>query len=127
MFKDTQRELQRLDAQLRSEEEPGKAAPEFDEDDDTDALDELLGDGTRAETDGAYVYQNYSNRYGRDVRNFANNYRAANTDHLDTDLDEFSDAVQEPEKENLTGLAFTAMILAGGVIILLALWLAKFF
>ena len=40
---------------------------------------------------------------------------------------EFSDAVQEPEKENLTGLAFTAMILAGGVIILLALWLAKFF
>ena len=123
MFKDTERELERLDEELRAEE----LTEETEELTDEDLAELLAEDDQRIGGDGPHVYKNYSNRYGADLRNYASGYRAANTDVTDTDLEEFSEAVRKPPKENLTGLAFTAMILAGGIIIVLVWWLVKFF
>ena len=41
------------------------------------------------------MYQNYSNDYGRSLRNFASGYQAYNTDDTDVDLDEYCDQVQK--------------------------------
>lgn len=123
MFKDTERELERLDGELRAEEQPEELT-----DEDLAELEALLEeDDQKIGGSGPYVYKNYSNRYGADLRNYASGYRAANTDVTDTDLEEFSKAVEKPRKENLTGLALTALILAGGIIIVLVWWLVKFF
>lgn len=150
MFNDRDRELERLsEALLRADEDD--ESPEDDEDeegcddedyddegydeedydeedyDDEDDEDEevvppeYIYDDTRA-AQGPAVYQNFSNGYGRNLRNFASGYRAYNSDDCDEDLDAFSQEVYEepPEKSNL-GLVITACVLATilGVVALL--------
>lgn len=120
MHKDTQEALRRLDEQLRSQElETAEPVPEEPDEADEDWFDDDTCDNL--------VYENYSNHYGRDLRNYANNYGIRNTDVTDVDLEEFSEAIQGESQENLAGLAFTAMILAGGIIILLVMWAVKYF
>ena len=51
----------------------------------------------------------------------------ANTDRLDSDLDTFSQQVESPKKENLTGLVVAALLLTAGIFGLLAWWLLRFF
>ena len=119
MFRDQEEELQRLQQELLAQEEP--ETEEEDEDLLEDAeLDALLKD-TRPSED-RMIYQNYSNGYGKDLRNYASGYQAYNTDNLDTDLDEFSRQVREPQRKN--GPLVAAMLLAVAILVVVCwiLW-----
>lgn len=118
MWRDAEEELQRLEAELLAEEEPVE-----EEDLLEDALlDELLQD-TRAENVG--VYQNFSNDYGKKLRNYASGYKAYNSDKTDEDLECYSETVREPEK-GITGLVITAIALTLGILAVLAWWLLRY-
>lgn len=136
MFKDTDQELARLEAELLKEEETDEFYPEETEDYDPEEENfypeeepeaepvEYDYEDTRA-ADGPAVYQNYSNDYGRNLRNFASGYRAYNSDECDEDLDAFSEDVYDAQPESGNhGLLITACILAailGGVVLYLLL------
>ena len=134
MFKDTDQELARLEAELLKVEEPDTdyaedLEEEYEEDyedqyeEAEEELPEYYYQDTRA-ADGPGVYQNYSNDYGRNLRNFASGYQAYNTDDCDEDLDEYSDDVQSgaPERGNNVLLALAcALTLAGAAALLLLL------
>ena len=131
MFNDAKRELERLSEELLREEEdeeiPEDSEEEeyydeedFDEEDydeedfdeEDDAPPEYIYEDTRA-AQGPAVYQNYSNGYGRNLRNYASGYRAYNSDDCDEDLDAFSEDVYDAEDERSnTGLIVTACVLA---------------
>ena len=86
MYRDKQEELERLEKELLAEEEPENEedmAEAFEEEEDF-----AIGDAPA-------VYQNYSNNYGKDLRNFASGYQAYNADKVDTDIEEFSQEVLE--------------------------------
>ena len=143
MFKDTDEALARLAEELLKAEDETEAEEvyeeeeyeedydedfeedyeeEYEEDQEEDEVPpEYIYDDTRAAR-GPAVYQNYSNDYGRNLRNYASGYRAYNADDCDEDLDTFSQEVYEepPEKSNL-GLVITACVLATilGVVALL--------
>lgn len=102
MFRDTSEELARLEAELLAQEEPEEPVydeeyedEEFPADDDED--EEWEYEDTRP-ANGPAVYQNYSNDYGKNLRNYASGYRAYNTDHTDEDLERYSQQVQEPKR-----------------------------
>ena len=138
MFKDADRELARLEAALleAEEEEAFDEAEdpeeeyeeefydEYEEDQPEQAPPEYFYDDTRP-AQGPAVYQNYSNDYGRELRNYATGYRAYNTDDSDEDLDTFSEEVYEAQEDSgNTGLLITACILAaifGGAVLFIVL------
>ena len=123
MFKDTDEELSRLSSELLKAEEEEDYEEEYDEEYDEEsyeeepyqeeeALPEYDYEDTRA-AQGPAVYQNYSNDYGRNLRNYANGYQAYNSDDCDEDLDAFSEDVYEAETEQSnTGLVILACVLA---------------
>ena len=133
MFKDTDQELARLSEELlmaeqeedldEYEDEEAYDNEEYedeyeddeyvdDEYEEEDAPPEYIYDDTRAAR-GPAVYQNYSNDYGRNLRNYASGYRAYNSDDCDEDLDAFSEEVYEgPEERSNTGLLILACVLA---------------
>lgn len=79
MFRDTKETLRRLEEQLLEEQEE---TPEFQPEEQAAAGD-------------CEVYQNYSNDYGRQLRNFASGYAAYNSDKVDEDLEHFSQQVEQ--------------------------------
>ena len=85
MFRDTKEELERLEQALLQQEP--EALPEADTEDATD-FDSLLEEDT-APPAGTVVYRNFSNGYGKQLRNYNSGYTAYNTDTADTDLDEY--------------------------------------
>lgn len=128
MFKDTDQELARLEAELLKVEEPdtdyeddpdeeyeeeyiGEDEEEYEEEPAQEDLPEYYYLDTRA-ADGPAVYQNYSNDYGRNLRNFASGYQAYNTDNCDSDLDAYSEDVMDstPERGNATLLAVVCVL-----------------
>ena len=114
MARDTDEELRRLEQALLDEEHD-------EQDDATDTQDNEELPEILPEEDpyipNAGVYQNYSNDYGKKLRNYATGYRAYNSDKTDADLEEFSEEVLE---SNTSGggcvLALIAIILAIGII-----------
>jgi len=113
MFRDASEELQRLQAELLAEEEPAEQPPE--EPPEEDEFFEEYED-TRPAGDPA-VYQNYSNDYGKNLRNYASGYRAYNSDTTDEDLDEYSETVREGNtSRGGCLLALIAIILALAII-----------
>lgn len=136
MFKDTDEALARLEAELLREEEIEEVTEEEDylceevfEDEPEEEPDfppEFLYTDTRA-ADGPVIYQNFSNNYGKNLRNYANGYQAYNTDVSDEDLDSFSQDVlyTEPEKSN-TPLILIACLLALGIVAMVFVWLFLF-
>ena len=74
---------------------------------DEETLEELLNDSTQIKNPG--VYQNFSNDYGKNLRNYASGYTAYNSDTTDTDLDSYSETVWEQKKHG--GLLWLAMVL----------------
>ena len=92
--RDREEELRRLEQQLLEEEETEEEYL------DEDALDEL----TDQPGENPRVYQNYSNHYGKDLRNFASGYRAYNADHTDTSPEELSEELLRPEERKKNGL-----------------------
>ena len=101
MFRDRDQELQRLQQQLLEEEEI--PTPEEKDEDllDEETVDALLESADQ--TGDAGAYQNFSNGYGRQP--VETEGRFYNADHVDVDLDEFSEDVCAPEKtRSYTGL-----------------------
>ena len=125
MFKDTQDELNRLEAELWAEED--EDLPEDQWDQETEELDEEDYEDDYEEYDDPEEDRTsriYANTYEAPVRNFANGYRAYNTDRCDEDLDEYSEAVEkEPANRGILGLAVTAMVLLTGILGILVYWL----
>lgn len=128
MFKDTKKELERLQQALleEQEDEEVEALPEESEDLLTDEeLERLLGETTAAEP-GPVVYRNQANDYGRQLRNYANGYRASNTDRTDVDLEQYSKEVEQASRGRSSGLAITALLLAAGILLVLIWWAVRF-
>ena len=121
MFRDAKEELERLESELLAEEEvesqEEKLLPE-------ETLDELLQD-TRAVQSGG-VYSNFSNGYGRNLRNYASGYQAYNSDKCDEDLDTFSEAVRAPKRSGLTGWVVLALLLLAGIFAVLIWYLVQY-
>ncbi len=97
MFKDTQKELERLEAELL-EEEP----EQWDEE------DPLLDDDDDFGEETPEVYRNFSNRY-----------KAYNTDRTDWDPEELG---EELDRKPISGLALFLLVLMAGIIGLLVWW-----
>ena len=135
MFKDTDAALARLEAELLREEETKKLPQMEVIDDDEDWIEEPADEAeeelppefvytdTRA-ADGPVIYQNYSNNYGKDLRNYASGYRAYNSDVSDEDLDTYSEEVlhTDTQKSN-TPLILIACLLALGIVAMCFVWL----
>ena len=116
MFRDRQEELDRLQEQLL-EEDPEELEEEY-EDEDEEYLDAEVDDLLAANDQGEnpQTYNNYSNDYGRQLRNYASGYKAYNSDRTDEDLEEYSQQVLHPQKEKgITGLLILAMLLLLGI------------
>lgn len=114
MFRDQNEELRRLEEQLLAEEDEEEAEEEYL---DEETLDTLLEDPQSG--DAPCVYQNFSNDYGKNLRNYATGYKAYNTDRTDVDPDEISREVLRPKRGGawvvilllLTALAVLAIAL----------------
>ena len=118
MFRDREEALQRLQEQLLQEEE--ELRPEEEEYPDEDAFDQLLEEDDRTADSGAY--RNYSNDYGRGLRNYATGYKAYNADKADTDLDRYSDAVREGPKRNRAAWLVILLLILIGLAVGAILW-----
>ncbi len=68
------------------------------------------------------VYRNFANNYGKDLRNFASNYKAYNADCTDEDPQELSEELLEKKKERLWPLAVLDLLLLGGILGIAAYW-----
>lgn len=109
MFKDRNKELQRLEQALLEEEKDEIPEEEevFEEDEDLltdETLDELLEDVAPGKN--SVPYQNYSNDYGH----------IYNSDVTDDDLDEYCQEVLEEPAPSYTGLVILACLLALGIL-----------
>ena len=110
MFKDKKEELNRLAAALLEEETPTQVIPPIPEEEPTEEAPPA-GDELPLEDEPYYFGQETPATY----RNFANNYGGVpvrNTDRLDTDLEDFSDAVyDDPASKGIRGLTVLAVCL----------------
>lgn len=113
MTRDRDEALQRLQQALLEEEETEafteEELPEIQPEDDPRIAD-------------AGVYQNFSNDYGKNLRNYASGYRAYNADKTDTDLDAYSDAVREGEKPRRLLWIPVVLLLLLAIVVLALLW-----
>lgn len=115
MHKDTQDALERLESQLLAEEYSQEAEHTEDE------LDALLDDFLSEEDESTFGEKPSG------YQNFANGYRAYNSDQVDLDLNQYSDEVyNEPKKESLTGLLITASVLLAGIAGVLIFWVIRY-
>ncbi len=112
MARDTDEELKRLQQALLEEEE------------DAQEDDELPQLATEEDSPipNVDVYQNFSNDYGKKLRNYASGYRAYNTDKTDTDLESYSEEIRDGRKSLglLWFLVFLLLALIG--IVCAVLW-----
>ena len=105
MFRDRDEELKRLQAELLEEEEQETAEEEYLQED----VEQLLEDEEKVSDPDSY-------------RNFATGYKAYNTDRVDEDLDDLSDAVLHgPDKKKGGCLAVVFLLLTA--LLLAILWL----
>lgn len=111
MFRDKQEELERLQSALLQEEQTAQPEEAFPAEED---FEELLWDTDQGENPP--VYQNYSNDYGRILRNFASGYQAYNTDKADIDLDEYSDEVRSDGKVATWWIWLVLLLMAAVVV-----------
>ncbi len=137
MFRDASEELARIEAELLAEEEPeatedydeeyeddsdGNYDGVYEEDDSDDREDPWLYEDTAPAKDSV-IYQNYSNDYGKNLRNYASGYHAYNSDTADEDLEEYSQQVYEGRKSGRGGTLAVILILIlllAGVLVFLA-------
>lgn len=112
--KDAEEALQRLEQELLELEEP-EQEPEEEYLEPAAYEEEPSGESPR-------VYRNFSNNYGRNLRNFASGYRAYNADRADMDPEELSRQLLETEDPPRRGPVALALLLAAAAVIA-ALWL----
>ena len=122
MFKDTDEALARLEAELLREEEDDLSEEEYNEyeeeydeepEEEKTVPPEYVCEDTRSSA-SSVIYQNYSNNYGKNLRNYASGYHAYNADISDEDPDSYTEELleeEEPEKSN-TALVLIACLLS---------------
>lgn len=124
MFKDAQRELRRLEAELLAQEEEEFCDEEdWEEEEDYDedllpeeTLDELLDDTPAIGSPGRY--RNHANGYGR-----AGSVPVYNSDRLDRDPDDIAQEVlNRPKGRGVTALAVLAVLLSLGILAVVLWW-----
>lgn len=116
MFRDTKEELKRLQQELLEDEpEEEQEAEEFP---DEASVEQMLGEDDPIPD--TQVYRNFSNDYGRGLRNFASGYRAYNGDRTDTDLEEYSETVYRGQKKprGCCGVLVLLTLAAGAAVLL---------
>ena len=120
MFKDKKEELKRLAEALMEADAPTQVIPPLEQPEEAPAEEEILPEEPYTfgkETPATYY--NYANNYGR--------VPVRNTDHTDTDLEEFSDAVYEdPEPKGIRGLSILAACLLLAIAGVLAYYILRF-
>lgn len=128
MFRDTQEALKRLEAQLLAEEdEPIGEETATGELDDIQ-LEELLRSISDDDGEEEEIEEYYKTAViDSGVRNYANHYKAYNTDSTDEDLASYSEKVRDPGNDrSITGLSILALVLLAGILGVLAWWLVRF-
>ena len=104
MNRDREEELQRLENELLEQEELVEEVEEDFEEEDCQIGEDPV------------VYQNFANNYGKDLRNFASGYKAYNADHVDVDIEEFSQEVQEDTPAAPVWIPVLLTVLIGAVV-----------
>ncbi len=122
MFKDTEKELRRLEAELLAQEEEYDQEQEWEEEpEDEDLLTDRELDVLLEDTQvigAAPAYQNHANNYGN---------RIYNTDHLEQDVQAFSDELlQQSQERRSAGLVILACLLAVGILCVAVWWVARY-
>ena len=110
MFRDEEEELRRLEQELLAEEEPQEQEEYLDD----ETIDALLDDPQPG--DSPKVYQNFSNGYGKNLRNYASGYKAYNADRTDTRPEELSEQVLSEDKTGLGWLLALLIVLLGALV-----------
>ena len=110
MYKDAREELKRLEEALLEEEVPQAEEDEdVDVDEDVDALlakaEEILG---TEDTQVVMIPRVY------------------NTDHVDTDLDRYSEEVHSGKQKRITGFVILAIALALGIAAVVIYWIVRY-
>ena len=103
MHKDTQEALERLEQELLAVEKPQLTEEDLD----------LLIEDILTEEDSAEIPE--------EPRNFANDYRAYNTDRPDLDLNSYSDEVYEEPQAGGGELVF-ATVMLGLITVVMVVW-----
>lgn len=120
MFRDKEEELRRLEQELLAEEEP-QEEEEYLDDETIDALLEEPKPG-----DAPKVYQNFSNGYGKHLRNYASGYKAYNADHTDVTPEQLSQELLYPKKHgSALWLALLLILLTAVAVVAIALLYKK--
>lgn len=96
MFRDAKEELERLEEALLEQEAP-EDIPE--------------------EVPAQPVYRNFSNNYGRDLRNYASGYEAYDEDLADVDA-----VADEPQAKSLTGPVLAVCGVTLGILLAVLCW-----
>lgn len=137
MFKDTEEELRRLEAELLAQEEEEEDWEQEDEEEvwqepvEINALDEdllnnreldILLEDTQVFGE-AGAYQNHANHYGTGSNHPARIY---NSDRLEQTPEELSDELLEEPRRNTTSLVVLACLLAVGILCVAVWWLLRF-
>ena len=129
MFQDAKEELKRLEQQLLAEEDE-PVQEESAEDISSEELEELKqlleSDSEKpmiTEDDDFDIVRNFDGQ----VRNFANNYKAYNSDKTDTDLESYSEEIRYPSQDRSESfLTVLALVLLAGILGILVWWLIRF-
>lgn len=126
MHRDTEQALKRLEQALLEEEQTQPEASPLQEEQAPDQadFDDFL---ESPEGEDPVVYRNFSNDYGRSLRNYATGYKAYNSDTADVDMDAFSEQVREDRpKERLLFPVLVAALALLAVAYIAYLWLGGF-
>lgn len=115
MFRDTQEALKRLQAQLLAEEAEEETEEDLEEEEEEELTDEDMEQIRQLLKEPPAEYRNY-----------ANHYRAYNSDNTDTDPEEYSRALQEEAPGSRVGITVLAVLMVLGIVVLVAWWLASY-
>ncbi len=149
MFKDTEKELKRLEEELLAEEEldeETEAVPDDAEQetyDDTEDWDEMFEqdqteepqedmDMTRIFYGGEPDWQDRTRVFNVDALQAQQEAKEHCADHIynadntDEDLQDYASQVEEPARKSMTGLVVTAMLLTAGILGVVIWWLIRF-
>ena len=126
MFRDRDEELRRLEEALLEEEEE-EQKQRIEEEIEEERQKARRDEAEEEEEDDISFYQpdDTEDDEADTFPNYANNYRAYNSDRVDVDLDEYSEQIrQEPKRGSC--LLTLALILLCGILVMLILFLLKF-
>ena len=120
MFRDRDEALRRLEEALLEEEEDER------EEQIEEEIEEARRKALREEDDiSAYQPEDTEDDEEGTFPNYANNYRAYNSDRVDVDLDEYSERIRREPKRG-SCLLTLALALLCGILVMLILFLLKF-